>query len=44
MGVGTICATAVNMLGLDRFQLVVHDIGRPVGFELAAPSRTASLR
>jgi hypothetical protein len=27
------------VLGLDRFHLVVHDIGRPVGLELAEPSR-----
>ncbi len=36
---------AVEALGLERFHLVVHDIGGPVGFELAAadPSRVASL-
>jgi haloalkane dehalogenase len=35
----------VNTLDLDRFHLVVHDIGGPVGFELAAacPGRVASL-
>jgi pimeloyl-ACP methyl ester carboxylesterase len=45
MGSGRFCATAINVLGLDRFQLVVHDIGRPVGFELAepVPDRIASL-
>jgi haloalkane dehalogenase len=39
IGSGRFCATAVNVLSLDRFHLVVHDIGRPVGFELAEPSR-----
>ena len=36
---------AVDELGLGRFHLVVHDIGGPVGFELAAavPGRIASL-
>jgi haloalkane dehalogenase len=36
---------AVDALGLDRFHLVVHDIGGPVGFELAAasPERILSL-
>jgi haloalkane dehalogenase len=35
----------VDALGLDRFHLVVHDIGGPVGFELAAaqPERVRSL-
>lgn len=35
-GLGGSCAQAVNTLGLERFHLVVHDIGGPVGFELAA--------
>jgi haloalkane dehalogenase len=36
---------AVDALGLGRFHLVVHDIGGPVGFELAAmmPDRIQSL-
>jgi pimeloyl-ACP methyl ester carboxylesterase len=36
---------AVDALELDRFHLVVHDIGGPVGFELAAaaPERIRSL-
>jgi pimeloyl-ACP methyl ester carboxylesterase len=36
---------AVDALDLDRFHLVVHDIGGPVGFELAAavPERIRSL-
>jgi len=36
---------AVDALGLDRFHLVVHDIGGPIGFELAAqvPARVASM-
>ena len=42
---GRFCVAAVDALGLDRFHLVVHDIGGPVGFELAAviPERVASL-
>ena len=42
---GHFCADAVDTLNLDRFHLVVHDIGGPVGFELAAarPGRIASL-
>ena len=44
-GLGRFCGDAVDSLGLDRFHLVVHDIGGPVGFELAAvmPARIASL-
>jgi pimeloyl-ACP methyl ester carboxylesterase len=44
-GLGRFCAAAVDALGLDRFHLVVHDIGGPVGFELAAalPERVATL-
>jgi haloalkane dehalogenase len=44
-GLGKFCVAAVGELGLDRFHLVVHDIGGPVGFELAAavPGRVASL-
>lgn len=44
-GLGRFCVDAVGALGLDRFHLVVHDIGGPVGFELAAavPERVASL-
>src|SRR3979490_186422 len=36
---------AVDALELDRFHLMVHDIGGPVGFELAAaaPERVRSL-
>ena len=36
---------AVDALGLDRFHLVVHDIGGPIGFDLVArvPDRIASL-
>jgi len=42
---GKFCGAAVDELGLDRFHLVVHDIGGPVGFELATamPDRVASL-
>jgi len=44
-GLGRFCAAAVDALSLGRFHLVVHDIGGPVGFELAAalPERVASL-
>jgi haloalkane dehalogenase len=44
-GLGRFCAEAVDALGLGRFHLVVHDIGGPVGFELAAamPERVRSL-
>jgi pimeloyl-ACP methyl ester carboxylesterase len=42
---GRFAVAAVEALGLDRFHLVVHDIGGPVGFELAAavPERVRSL-
>jgi haloalkane dehalogenase len=44
-GLGRFAAAAVKELDLDRFHLVVHDIGGPVGFELATtmPRRVASL-
>ena len=44
-GLGRFCVAAVDALGLARFHLVVHDIGGPVGFELAAaaPDRVTSL-
>jgi haloalkane dehalogenase len=44
-GLGRFCTAAVDALGLDRFHLVVHDIGGPVGFELAAamPERVRSM-
>src|ERR1700722_2916408 len=44
-GLGGFCLAAVNSLNIDRFHLVVHDIGGPVGFELAAacPQRVLSL-
>jgi haloalkane dehalogenase len=44
-GLGKFCLAAVDELGLGEFHLVVHDIGGPVGFELAAavPGRIASL-
>ncbi len=44
-GLGEFCAAAVDALELDRFHLVVHDIGGPVGFELIArmPERIRSL-
>ena len=44
-GLGRFASAAVEALDLDRFHLVVHDIGAPVRFELAAahPGRVASL-
>lgn len=44
-GLGRFSAAAVDALGLDDYHLVVHDIGGPVGFELAAafPERVRSL-
>lgn len=44
-GLGSFCAAAVDALELERFHLLVHDIGGPVGFELAAamPERVRSL-
>lgn len=44
-GLGRFAVAAVDALELERFHLVVHDIGGPVGFELAAamPERVASI-
>jgi pimeloyl-ACP methyl ester carboxylesterase len=44
-GLASWTAAAVDALELDRFHLVVHDIGGPVGFDLVArmPDRIASL-
>jgi pimeloyl-ACP methyl ester carboxylesterase len=44
-GLGRWAAAAVDALGLDRFHLVVHDVGGPVGFEMASaiPDRIRSL-
>ena len=44
-GLGGYCTTAIDALELERFHLVVHDLGGPVGFELAAaaPDRVKSL-
>jgi len=44
-GLGRFAAAAVDALDLDRFHLVVHDIGGPVGFELAAamPERVLTM-
>ena len=44
-GLGLFARAAVDALDLDHFHLVVHDIGGPVGFELAAamPERVRSL-
>ncbi len=44
-GLGRFATAAVDALGIERFHLVVHDVGGPVGFELAAalPKRVASL-
>jgi pimeloyl-ACP methyl ester carboxylesterase len=38
-GLGRFATAAIGELGLRRFHLVVHDIGGPVGFELAAAHR-----
>jgi haloalkane dehalogenase len=35
-GLGRFAAAAVDALELDRFHLVVHDAGGPVGFERRA--------
>ena len=44
-GFGEWAAAAVDALELDRFHLIVHDFGGPVGFELCArmPERIRSL-
>jgi pimeloyl-ACP methyl ester carboxylesterase len=44
-GLGRWATAAIEALGLDGFHLVVHDIGGPVGFEVAAavPDRVRSL-
>ena len=44
-GLGAFAEAAVNALGLERFHLVVHDAGGPVGFDLVArdPGRIRSL-
>lgn len=44
-GLGAWARAAVDALGLERFHLAVHDIGGPVGFELAhaVPERVHSL-
>jgi haloalkane dehalogenase len=38
-GLGKFSAAAIDALELDRFHLVVHDIGGPIGFEVAARMR-----
>ena len=44
-GLGAWSLEAVDALGLERFHLVVHDIGGPIGFDLArrVPDRVLSL-
>lgn len=44
-GLGRWSTAAIDALGLDRIHLVVHDIGGPIGFEVAAeiPERIDSL-
>jgi pimeloyl-ACP methyl ester carboxylesterase len=44
-GLGAFAGAAADALGLDRFHLVVHDAGGPVGFEMvaAAPERIKTL-
>ncbi len=44
-GLGDFATAAIDALGIDRFHLVVHDAGGPVGFQavLADPERVLSL-
>ncbi|MDQ3768834.1 MAG: alpha/beta fold hydrolase, partial [Actinomycetota bacterium] len=44
-GLGAWTLAALDALGLDRFHLVLHDVGGPVGFDVVsrAPDRVASL-
>ena len=44
-GLGRWTSAAIDALEIDRFHLLVHDIGGPVGFEVAAamPERVLSL-
>lgn len=44
-GLGRWLLSAINALELDRFHLVVHDIGGPVGFEVASavPDRVLTM-
>lgn len=44
-GLGRWLLTAIDALQLDRFHLVVHDIGGPIGFEVAGavPERVLSM-
>lgn len=44
-GLGRFAVEAVDALGIDQFHLVVHDLGGPVGLELAAamPERVRSI-
>lgn len=44
-GLGEFAAAAIDALGIDRFHLVVHDAGGPIGFQmvLGAPERVLSL-
>ncbi len=44
-GLGRFSTDAIGALGIDRFHLVIHDIGGPVGLEVAAalPEKILSL-
>ncbi len=44
-GLGRWLVVAIEALGLDRFHLVLHDIGGPIGFEVASavPQRVLSI-
>ncbi|GHA55395.1 alpha/beta fold hydrolase [Pontibacter akesuensis] len=33
------CARAAEVLGIDRYHLLIHDIGGPIGFAMAAENR-----
>lgn len=38
-GFARFCAKAAAVLGIDKFHLMVHDIGGPIGFALAAENK-----
>jgi haloalkane dehalogenase len=43
-GLGAFARRAIDALGIDSFHLVVHDIGGPIGFEVATHHPNASDR
>lgn len=42
-GFARFCARATEVLGLEKFHLVIHDIGGPIGFALAAEHQSRIL-